>query len=518
MKDFLEKLLACIDSYTNFDIKQIKQNEQLLYEYFCGLEEHTQRQCINTLKISEQDNVWLFSYLLQVLKTEKIQSVIEDIMWESKISVLEILNIIYQVDVFLFFTPLKSDEKFHYKYQVMIYRKQAERIWAMLDKEFSYIPYSKRNKKRVLLMCRTFLSEGHAPTAKIVNIYRYLELLGYEPYVLCTYMGKVEKGYREQWYNSYAESSIFRNTGTFSVEYFGVHVDGGICYYSSQNFYEEITEVLMFINEYNPAFILDIGGDNIAACLSEKFTTVCSMACVKKPPLTTVSVIARYFQYSEGENRKYMECLDENQTVIDMVHVDELSASVNQVHKKSDYGIDENTFVILIAGNRLDREVSDEFLQVLNQVLERQDNAAIVFVGDCVELKKVLMQDRFADKYTFVGKVKDFKGIMSIGDLFLNPPRQGGGTGAYYAIAKGVPVLTLPNCDVAQTGEQFTCEKLEDMAGIIDRYIHDENFMENQKKYCMERTNILYGVDNLGNIKKFIDTLETYILAKEKMK
>ena len=518
MKDFLEKLLACIDSYTNFDIKQIKQKEQLLYESFYELEDNVKKQCIDTLRANEPDNIWLFSYLLQVLKTEKIQCVIEDILWESRRSVPEILNTILQMNTDLFMTPLKSDEKFHYKYQTRIYKKQVERMQAMLENDICYIPYSKRNKKRVLLMCRTFLGEGHAPTAKIVNIYRYLEVLGYEPYVLCTYMGKIEREYVGQWYNPHIDNCIFRNTGTFSVEYFGVHVDGGICYYSSQNFYEEITEVLMFINEYNPAFILDIGGDNIAACLSEKFTTVCSMACVKKPPLTTVSVIARYFQYSEGENRKYMECLDENQTVIDMVHVDELSASVNQVHKKSDYGIDENTFVILIAGNRLDREVSDEFLQVLNQVLERQDNAAVVFVGDCLELKKVLMQDRFADKYTFVGKVKDFKGIMSIGDLFLNPPRQGGGTGAYYAIAKGVPVLTLPNCDVAQTGEQFTCEKLEDMADIIDRYIHDENFMENQKKYCMERTNILYGVDNLGNIKKFIDTLETYILEKEKMK
>ena len=97
----------------------------------------------------------------------------------------------------------------------------------------------------------------------------------------------------------------------------------------------------------------------------------------------------------------------------------------------------------------------------------------------------------------------------------MNPPRQGGGTGAYYAIANDVPVLTLDDCDVAQVGKQFVCEKLEDMPKIIKRYIEDGEFTQKQKEYCKERTNILYGINNVENIKKFIGNLEKLIYERE---
>ena len=311
------------------------------------------------------------------------------------------------------------------------------------------------------------------------------------------------------------ENSAFINTGKICVEYFGVHVSGYIICYTSENFIEETEETLEFIKEYNPAFVLDVGGDNIFSCLAERFTTVCSMACVKKPPLTTVHYIARYFQYTEEEDKEFVACLDKTQRVLEMIHVDELSLSQNGVHKKSDYGIKEDAFVILIAGNRLDDEVTDKVQMMLHEVLKQNENVIIVFVGNCNRLKQIMLKDEYQKNYKFIGEVRDFKGIMKIGDLFLNPPRQGGGTGAYYAIANDVPVLTLDDCDVAQVGKQFVCEKLEDMPKIIKRYIEDGEFTQKQKEYCKERTNILYGINNVENIKKFIDNLEKLIYERE---
>jgi len=64
------------------------------------------------------------------------------------------------------------------------------------------------------------------------------------------------------------ENSAFINTGKICVEYFGVHVSGYIICYTSENFIEETEETLEFIKEYNPAFVLDVGGDNIFSCLA----------------------------------------------------------------------------------------------------------------------------------------------------------------------------------------------------------------------------------------------------------
>lgn len=515
MKKFLNEVIECIKYIEVNDVNMLKQKEDLLNEYFDEMDEKSKSNCINLLKGSGQESILILSYLLQVLKNPIIQTSIEEILLEEELSVLSVLNILFQLNNYLFRVPMEKNEKDHYQRQQLIMRNQVERIRKILKCDYRYVPYANRNCRKVILMCRIFLGETHAPTAKIINICRYLEKLGYEPCVLCTYMGEVEKNSLGQWYNAYVENCKFASSGKIRINYFGVPVNGYIVYYTPENFYNETLETLQIIKEYNPLFVLDVGGNNIFSCLAEQFTTVCSMACVKTPPLTTVSVITRYFQYTEAENKKFVECLNKNQIILDMVHVDELSVSSNKLHRKCDYGLKEDSFIILIAGNRLDDEISKTFQIMLHQVMEQQENVTIVFIGKCYKLQQNMVKDQFAERYKFIGEVDDFKGIMKIGDLFLNPPRQGGGTGAYYAIANKVPVLTLPNCDVAQVGDGFTCKKVEEMPEIIDKYIHDNKFMESQKEYCIKRTKILYGIDNVGNIKKFISDLKMIVIEKE---
>ena len=515
MKEFLNEVIECIKYIEVNDFNMLKTKEDLLNRYFDEMDEKSKLNCLSLIKGNGRETILILSYLLQVIKNSIIQTSIEEVLLEEDLSVLNVLNVLLQMNNYLFRVPIERDEKGHYQRQQRIMQNQIERIYKTLKYNYRYVPYEKRNSQKVILMCRTFLGKTHAPTAKIVNICRYLEKLGYETCVLCTYMGDIEKNSLGQWYNTYVENCKFASTGSFNVNYFGVQVKGYVMYYTSENFYDVTSETLQIIKEYNPLFVLDVGGNNIFSCLAEQFTTVCSMACVKTPPLTTVSVVARYFQYTDEENKKFIECLNEKQTVLDMVHVDELAVSLNKLHRKCDYGLKEDTFVILIAGNRLDDEITKQFQVILHKILEQQENVTIVFIGRCYKLQQVIVKDSFAERYKFIGEVDDFKGIMKIGDLFLNPPRQGGGTGAYYAIANEVPVLTLPNCDVAQVGDGFTCKSLEEMPKIIDKYIHNNKFMEYQKDYCKKRTKILYGVDNIGNIKKFIDNLEKVVLKNE---
>lgn len=195
-----------------------------------------------------------------------------------------------------------------------------------------------------------------------------------------------------------------------------------------------------------------------------------------------------------------------------MVCVDELNANVESGVDRKDFGIAEDKFVILIAGNRLDTEVTEEVKRVFQMILE-QNEVLFVFIGNCPKLENELAKE--ADHYRFFGAVNDFKWIMRIGNLFLNPPRQGGGTGAFYAVENDVPVLTLPDCDVAQVGEAFTCEKLWNMPDIVNRYIHDAAFMEQQKENCRKSAAAIYGVDSLGNIKNFCKELQEYIIENE---
>lgn len=517
MKKFLTlicQIIDCIrtDNYGCLD----KKGEELKLQYDV-LDEQTQWDSLEIVKESTgQDGkfqIFLFSYLLSALRDEKVEYFIENILLEEKLPLLDRVNTLRQLWKAVFSFPMRRDEEHHYIIHNSIYINLIAQIRKQLNLEASYIPFEKRNPKRVVLMIEPFLGPAHAPTTKLANIYRWLEKLGYEVSIYATNAGKLEEARRNTWYRSLFDRCVYDETGRFCLNLLGVHIKGYNLNYTEENYFEELKNAIRDIKEYNPAFILTVGDSNILAELCGNFTTVCAMACVNQPAQTAQSIIVRYFRCTEEENRKYLEWTRPDQKIFEMVCVDELNANTESDVDRKDYGIAEDKFVILVAGNRLDTEVTEEVKKVFQTILE-QNEVLFVFIGDCPKLENELSKE--ADHYRFLGAVDDFKGIMRIGNLFLNPPRQGGGTGAFYAVENDVPVLTLPDCDVAQVGDAFTCEKLWDMPEIVNSYIHDTTFMEEQRENCRKSAAAIYGVDSLGNIRNFCKELQEYIVETER--
>lgn len=97
------------------------------------------------------------------------------------------------------------------------------------------------------------------------------------------------------------------------------------------------------------------------------------------------------------------------------------------VYSKEDLGIREDAFLIIISGNRLDVEITEEFLEVLYKIIKIGDNISIMFIGKAESIK-VKIKNELKNKFYFLGHVDHFLQAIAVGDLFLNPPRQGGGT------------------------------------------------------------------------------------------
>ena len=69
-------------------------------------------------------------------------------------------------------------------------------------------------------------------------------------------------------------------------------------------------------------------------------------------------------------------------------------------------------------------------------------------------------------------------------DIFVNPPRKGGGGGALAALEAGLPVLTLSDCDVAAAVEgSFICNDLQEMRDVLIRCYRDRGYYT---KMCEE--------------------------------
>lgn len=483
------------------------------------MQEEERESCLKEI-LTFTDNdvplyIYLLSFLLQTCKDEKIVDVIEEILLSEKLTFLDNLNITSQLNMYVFANQIDMDETKYYKTQCQLHEKHVREVAQELNLSIDYIPYEKRNKKRIILMISPLLGEGHAPTKRLVNHYRYFEKLGYEVYVYATNHQWIQTKRAANWwdlryYNSICDASI-----EFTCAYYGYEIHGYHISYRDETYLSDTKNALERIAEYNPAFVMAIGDGNILADLCNQFTTVVTMGCVNNAPVTIAPIIARYFDCTEEKKQEYLERLKPEQKIIDVQTIDELGNEEQAGIKRENFGLREDDFVIIIAGNRLDTEVGDSTKQILNQILRENDNAVVVFIGECPMLKKELQN---AERYKFLGMMDNFKGAVGLGDVFLNPPRAGGGTGGLYAIEEEVPVITLGGCDVANVGEMFVCKTLEDMPKLVWRYRTDVEFMKKQKSYCRQRASEFRGIDNVSNVKKMCDQISVYVQNLEKNK
>lgn len=135
--------------------------------------------------------------------------------------------------------------------------------------------------------------------------------------------------------------------------------------------------------------------------------------------------------------------------------------------EKDSYALPDGAFAYTVVGTRLDEEISAEFLALLESLLDRRPDAVVAFAGEVETLPARLAASRHADRLLTLGHIADIRSFYRRCGAFLNPPRQGGGGGVAYALAEGLPVVSLPRGDGASVaGPDFL---VANDAAFLDR-------------------------------------------------
>jgi len=101
-----------------------------------------------------------------------------------------------------------------------------------------------------------------------------------------------------------------------------------------------------------------------------------------------------------------------------------------------------------------------------------------------------------------LGLQEDMLAISEICDLYINPPRNGGGSSIAEALSKGKPAVTLNygDCSIA-AGEEFCVKDLEEMKNTIIKYITDNDFYKKMSEKALKRNEVLRDTKKaLGDI------------------
>ncbi|HYH18709.1 MAG TPA: tetratricopeptide repeat protein [Azospirillum sp.] len=106
-------------------------------------------------------------------------------------------------------------------------------------------------------------------------------------------------------------------------------------------------------------------------------------------------------------------------------------------------GLEEDAVVIVTVGNRLHTEIDAGFARMMFAHLEAHPNSRWLLVGTERFPLPEFAGHPLAGRCRYLAYERDLNALYGVCDVYANPDRAGGGLSAFWAMAQGVPVLTL---------------------------------------------------------------------------
>ncbi|MCH5268414.1 MAG: glycosyltransferase [Lachnospiraceae bacterium] len=376
-----------------------------------------------------------------------------------------------------------------------------------------YLPYEERNKKRIAIETDTLLRLEHAPTRIVLDACQVLQKdLGYEVLLIVNALGMKEERMKQFCAFPYIPHRLPALDGAFSLEYEGTVIQGYQLPWEPGAI-GEMQQSIMELYDWKPLCVWHIGGGSFRHDILRNFTTVLSMPCVDGYSVSEAQVLVSYMQSNSQSVKEAVEYAEQHGQKCLNIESKTQRGEMGTGRKRSDFQLPEDAFVITIVGNRLDDEMSKEFNQMLLELEQQIDDIYFLIIGPC---KRKPLQTRDKNKVKYVGFCKDLVDVVKLADLFVNPPRQGGGGGAVCALISDVPIVTLPDCDVFNMiGEEFSCRDMTEMKEVIIRYTQDDDFYKSQQTKERQKKEEREQIDNKTSYREMLQTVETWLQKGE---
>ncbi len=470
------KLCMC-EFETEEEKKANFEKMEEVYNQFSDAEKKNIRN-IMTSQLEVNDRIYTFSVLVYYMENEDFQKEFMESILEGDFdcytgSMLEWVSLVHV--------------KGEYRRKRILYRRNMEGFDKMLGINYPYLPVKGRNRKRIVIVAGQLLNDLHAPTRVMMNIaYVLQECFGYEvllficpsnamlPSDLC-----LQKS-RENIYKEFDEMPI--QITYREAEFMGYQIS------MTPWSHKEYSMMLWMIYTWNPIFVLDMNTLNAVVGLIGKFTTVVSLPMSTACPISEGEILVRNGRQDESTEEEYLAMMGEHQVQLAMkVNFPVLAEASQNNFTREALGLPTDQFLVAVVGNRLEKEINKELIQVMKKILEETQNISFVMIGSYKEIKGYFIDEVFDGHVYELGYCFDLIGVYKTLNLFLNPQRSGGGFSGGMALLAGIPVVTLPECDVAYNcGEEWVVHDFAEMAEVVTRYANDAEFY-NQKVLDAQR-------------------------------
>lgn len=476
---FLEAVVNIFDNQQGLcDEKLLEESMVFCLEYynrFVCKNEHFYR---DLLEIMGGDEV-LYSIILSTIYaiTSDARAIIsiEDVLADKNVDVFWADIILAQITYIRFVNNIPAS----YKKRRIINQKMLSNYLNKYPVPYAYTPYQERNSKRIMIETDILLGTYHAPTYIVLEMCKSLHAdYGYEIFLVVNRAESMKEGAEQYWYKQIKFNYNSDMENEFLLEYEGAKIRG-FQFEWNRECLANRNAVLDLIDRWKPLCVFHVGAYSYRHDIYKEQTTLISMPCNAGFIVSEAQVLFSYM----NDNSEYMKdavkyIQNQGQLIKSVDNFGNPKVEIKSHYRKTDFGLPEDAFVACIVGNRLNEEMSDEFIHMLETIGKEKKELHLAIVGEC---RKDFFASEFKDKVVYLGYQNNLPDVLNVMDLFVNPIRKGGGGGANLSLQVGVPVITVRDCDVhSVVGDAFGCDSLEAMKKNIVRYVEDKDFYDAQ--------------------------------------
>jgi hypothetical protein len=374
------------------------------------------------------------------------------------------------------------------------------------------------NEELVILLTNQFLTTQHGPTLTVLNYASALKAMGKHPIVICCTTVTKQSHYlypvpipiffsnvRDEYYEG--QTLFDLDTGQQHPSEGGNQVK---CWDQLFDFMQltpmddtaHLIELVSFINQINPRFIIGVGGLNPVLEFVAQSRPVLNIPCVTSlvTPVYAVPVLHR--ELTEKDQRR-VDSLALSHPIL----TSRLPFRLRKFDCVKTSKVTDRVLVFAIVGYRLEQEIRSDFIATLLAIKTQFPQSSFIFIGP--EGIDSFPQELLVCSY-FSGMVSNAIDLIANCHFMLNPKRQGGGTSAIEALSLGIPVLTEAYGDVYQyIGDDFVFSSDQERLDFIQRYLTDADFETAYTQTCLDAA--AKATDSSAIVQQLLLDYDSYI-------
>ncbi len=374
------------------------------------------------------------------------------------------------------------------------YKEVVEEFAQRMHTSLETIPAETRDEDLVIVITEQFLAIQHGPTKTALDRCRALKMVGKKKVLLINTAEVLSGVGKIPFWNAYMGSYASEKQNEREQIWKGVEIPYHQCRDDMPDI-DEVDELLSEIRRLAPMRVVSIGGSSMLSNLVNKMIPVLTIGLSPSAlefTTTKYQTISKKLEPSDIEMVNKLGFKEEN--LIEGIFTSSLKPQTEHITRQ-ELGVPEDKFLMVVIGGRLDMEVTEEFLESLEEII--QDDMYVGFIGTFNTYESVIPKyPKLRTHSSNLGFCNDILSRLEICDLYVNPNRRGGGTSCVEAMFMGVPVVSTQYGDVAvNAGEAFLVKDYSQMKAAIMQYYTDRDFYDTMSKKAKQRADVLLDTE-----------------------